>query len=67
MINEQKYTELLNQLKNNEISKLVIKPDEFLDFQVAFMNFDTRKRVSGKASENGIITYTYLSDNNSDN
>ncbi|UQS85569.1 hypothetical protein MOO46_03145 [Apilactobacillus apisilvae] len=46
---------------------MVIKPDEFLDFQVAFMNFPTRKRVTGKAGENGIVTYTYLSDNNSNN
>lgn len=26
------------------------------------MNFDTRKRVIGKADQNGIVTYTYLHD-----
>ncbi|AYF92404.1 hypothetical protein D7I45_02320 [Apilactobacillus bombintestini] len=62
---DKNYTELLNDLKDNKISELVIKPDEFTDFQVAFMNFDTRKRVVGKASQNGIITYTYQSDSGS--
>ncbi|WP_282570053.1 hypothetical protein [Apilactobacillus kunkeei] len=41
---------------------MVVKPDEFAEFQVAYMNFDTRKRVIGKADQNGVITYTYLSD-----
>lgn len=62
IIADKNYTELLNDLKDNKIKELVVKPDEFTEFQVAYMNFDTRKRVIGKADQNGVITYTYLSD-----
>ncbi len=59
VIEEKDYTEMLNRLKNGELKNIKIKPDEFVVFQRAFMNFDTRKSIFGKAHQNGEITYFY--------
>ncbi|CAM2877300.1 hypothetical protein [Fructilactobacillus fructivorans] len=61
--NKDDFTKLLNQLKDGEIKDLTINPKDFPEFQQAFMNFPTRKRIVGKASEKGILTYHYSSEN----
>ncbi len=53
------YTKLLNQLKDSQINSILIGPDDFANFQAAFMEFPTRKRIVGSAKLNGQITYTY--------
>lgn len=53
------FTALMKQLKDGQIDKFTIGPDDFSDFQRAFMAFDTRKRVIGQAQKNGQIIYRY--------
>ncbi|UDM32445.1 hypothetical protein [Lentilactobacillus laojiaonis] len=57
MDSQSNYTALLNQLVNEEIDQFKITPSQFQEFQIAFMNFDKRKRVIGSAEKNGEIVY----------
>jgi len=57
------YTELLDQLRDGKIKELTITPDEFLVFQQAFMDYETRKRIIGNAGDQGIVVYHYDNDN----
>ncbi|GLB47045.1 hypothetical protein WR164_10240 [Philodulcilactobacillus myokoensis] len=59
MDSSSQYTKLLNQLKDGQIKSLHITPDNFKQFQVAFMKFPTRKRIIGTAHQQGKITYVY--------
>jgi hypothetical protein len=56
------YNQLLNKLESGEIDKIEVKPESFMQFQTAYMNFDHRKRVIGSATEGGVITYVYERD-----
>ncbi len=56
------YAQLLEKLESGEIDKLEVKPETFMQFQTAYMNFDHRKRVIGSATEGGLITYVYEHD-----
>nr|WP_054656583.1 hypothetical protein [Lentilactobacillus otakiensis] len=60
---KQDYSQLLAKLESGEIDKIEVKPESFMQFQTAYMNFDHRKRVIGSATEGGVITYVYESDN----
>lgn len=56
------YGQLLKQLETGEIDKIEVKPESFMQFQTAYMEFDHRKRVTGSATEGGVITYVYERD-----
>ncbi|WP_283680419.1 hypothetical protein [Lentilactobacillus sp. Marseille-Q4993] len=56
---ENDYAKLLDELREGKIKEIQVNPDQFMDFQQAFMNFDYKTRVSGKAQKGGIVTYTY--------
>ncbi|MBW0222066.1 hypothetical protein HCC74_00530 [Lentilactobacillus parabuchneri] len=56
------YSQLLRQLEAGDIDKIEVRPDSFMTFQTAYMNFDHRKRIIGTASEGGVITYIYERD-----
>jgi len=58
----QDYNQLLEKLESGEIEKIEVKPESFMAFQTAYMNFDHRKRVVGSATEGGVITYVYERD-----
>ncbi|WP_413628292.1 hypothetical protein R4B61_04135 [Fructilactobacillus vespulae] len=53
------FTELLNQLRDNKIKTLTIQPNEFFIFQQAFMAFETRKKIVGRATNGGTVIYHY--------
>ncbi|GAA2967224.1 hypothetical protein [Lentilactobacillus parakefiri] len=55
----QDYQQQLEKLESGEIDKIEVKPESFMAFQTAYMNFDHRKRVIGSATEGGVITYVY--------
>ena len=52
---KQDYSQLLAKLESGEIDKIEVKPESFMQFQTAYMNFDHRKRVIGSATEGGVI------------
>ncbi len=56
---------MMEQLKDGELDEFVVKPDEFMSFYPAYMNFEFRKRVIGKADKLGILTYHYDHDQTS--
>ncbi|KRM06790.1 MAG: hypothetical protein ABF804_09725 [Liquorilactobacillus ghanensis] len=60
---KRNYQELLNKLVNGELDELKIEPQEFMDFQTAFMNFRQRKRIIGIAQRHGTIYYHYRNNN----
>lgn len=53
------YAELLRQLASGELTTLQITADEFMEFQSAYMNFESRKRIVGEAQANGVIVYHF--------
>lgn len=55
----QDYQQQLEKLESGEIDKIEVKPESFMAFQTAYMNFDHRKRVIGSATEGGVITFVY--------
>ena len=60
------FTDLMNQLKDKKIESFEVTPEDFPDFQKAFMSFDTRKRVVGQANKNGQLIYHYDHDAGND-
>lgn len=62
---DKDYTKMMEQLKDGELDEFVVKPDEFMSFYPAYMNFEFRKRVIGKADKLGILTYHYDHDQTS--
>ncbi|WP_395361622.1 hypothetical protein [Levilactobacillus parabrevis] len=53
------FTDLMNQLKDKKIEQFEVTPEDFPAFQKAFMAYETRKRVVGKAEKNGKLIYHY--------
>lgn len=53
------YASLLEQLKDGTIDELKVTPTDFMTFQIAYMAFESRKRVIGTAEKNGTIIYHY--------
>lgn len=47
------------QLKNGEIETFTVEPADFMTFQTAYMAFEFRKRIIGKAEKNGTVIYHY--------
>ncbi|MGF7437273.1 hypothetical protein [Lentilactobacillus senioris] len=56
---QKDYAELLRQLASGELATLQITADEFMEFQSAYMNFESRKKIVGEAQANGIIVYHF--------
>ncbi|GHP12580.1 hypothetical protein YK48G_00050 [Lentilactobacillus fungorum] len=56
------YAAELKKLEVGEIDQIEVHPDDFMAFQVAYMNFDKRKRVIGTANQGGIVTYVFERD-----
>lgn len=53
------YANLMAKLKSGEIDEFTVEPDEFMTFQKAYMQFESRKRVVGRADKGGQIVYHY--------
>ncbi|MCF6514831.1 hypothetical protein GSH19_01370 [Lactobacillus sp. S2-2] len=56
---KEQYTDLLNQLKNQEIDSFEVYPSDFSNFQAAFSGFESKKKIIGKAYKEGKIIYSY--------
>ena len=56
---DRDYAELLRQLAAGEITELEISKEEFSQFQPAFMNFESRKKIVGEAETNGVVVYHF--------
>lgn len=63
---ERDFTDLMNQLKDKKIAQFEVTPADFPAFQKAFMAYETRKRVVGKAEKNGKLIYHYDHDAGND-
>ncbi|MTV81993.1 hypothetical protein [Secundilactobacillus folii] len=53
------YANLMAQLKAGQLNEFTVEPKDFMAFQRAYMNFESRKRVVGRAEKNGQIIYHY--------
>lgn len=62
MAEDVNYEEQLKKLESGELDRIEVYPDHFMDFQVAYMNFDKRKRVIGTANQGGVVTYVFERD-----
>ncbi len=54
---ENDYQTQLDQLCNGDIDELVIKPDQFMDFQKVFQSYPSRSKIEGDAKHGGEIHY----------
>jgi len=53
------YDELLEQLKQGEISSLTVQKEDFLDFREVLIKREDFKHFRGAAFHHGITIYTY--------
>ncbi|WP_252898919.1 hypothetical protein [Secundilactobacillus odoratitofui] len=47
------YANLMAQLKSGELDEFTVEPADFMAFQTAYMSFESRKRIIGKAEKKG--------------
>jgi hypothetical protein len=57
-----KYTNLLEQLKEGKVQQIEIQKDEFLAFRSILVGHKNFKNFRGEAKQGGNIVYTYLSE-----
>lgn len=57
LIAEKDYQAALDALYNEETDRLVIKPEEFMDFQRVFQGYANRSAIVGNAQHDGIVYY----------
>ena len=57
-----KYTTILEQLKEGKIQQVEITKEEFLDFRSILTSHKNFKNYRGEAKQGGNIIYTYLSE-----
>nr|WP_306418835.1 hypothetical protein [Secundilactobacillus hailunensis] len=53
------YANLMARLKSGDLDEFTVEPADFMTFQTAYMQFESRKRVVGQAEKNGKIIYRY--------
>ncbi|WP_295732083.1 hypothetical protein [uncultured Limosilactobacillus sp.] len=54
---ENDYQAKLEELHSGTIKELVIKPEEFMDFQNVFQTYQYRSQIEGDAKHGGEIHY----------
>lgn len=56
------YENILQQLKEGELSFYTVKKEEFLKFREVLVNHENFKHFRGEAQQGGDIIFTYLVD-----
>lgn len=56
------YQSKLDQLWDQKIDQLEVKPDEFMNFQEVFRNHSHRSQIRGEAQRGGTILYKLVQD-----
>ena len=56
------YEQILEQLKEGEISSYQVKKEEFLMFRAVLVKHENFKHYRGEALQGGDIIYTYLAE-----
>lgn len=64
-MNKELVNELLDKLKNGEISELTIKKEDFLSFREQLVSRNDFKHFRGIAKHGGLTIYHYLEDERS--
>mgnify|MGYP001469327164 CR=1 FL=1 len=59
-MDEEKATELLDQLKNGERKELLVKKEDFFVFREVLVKRDDFKHFRGIAQKGGDIRYEYM-------
>ena len=54
------YENVLEKLKQGELSSYVVKKDDFLKFREVLVKHENFKHFRGEAQQGGDIIYTYL-------
>lgn len=54
---ENNFQTQLDQLHAGELAELVIKPEQFMDFQKVFQGYQFRSQIEGDAKHGGEIHY----------
>lgn len=54
------YKEMLNQLRNGEVTSISIKKDEFLQFRELLIKDVDFKNFRGDAKQGGDVVFTFL-------
>lgn len=59
-MNERQAMELLNKLRDGEISELRVKKDDFSIFRTVLVQREDFKHFRGIAQQGGDVIYTYM-------
>ena len=54
------YKKSLDQLRNKEVSSILIKKDEFLQFREQLVKDEQFKHFRGEAKQGGDVIFTFL-------
>lgn len=54
-----KYKEMIEKLKNGEITSIEISKEEFLEFREILVNDEKFKHFKGVAKQGGSVIYTF--------
>ena len=60
------YENLLEQLRQGEITELTVTPEEFMDFQPVLMKYRYRKSIVGQAQKGGGLVYHFNGEQTTD-
>lgn len=61
-MSEIDYQVQLDQLHAGKIKELIIKPEQFMDFQNVFQSYQYRSQIEGDAKHGGEIHYHLISE-----
>lgn len=56
------YQAQLDQLHAGKVKELIIKPEQFMDFQDVFQSYQYRSQIEGDAKHGGKIHYHLISE-----
>ncbi len=56
----EKYKQMINQLRNGEVSSIEIKKEEYLQFREVLVKDAQFKHFRGEAKQGGNIVFTFL-------
>ena len=59
---ESDYPAQLDQLHAGKVKELIIKPEQFMDFQDVFQSYQYRSQIEGDAKHGGEIHYHLISE-----
>ncbi|MBM7708296.1 hypothetical protein [Enterococcus lemanii] len=59
-MSERNFIEELQQLRDGEITEIIVKRDEFISFREVWLTLENREAYVGEAELEGTVVYRYV-------